>query len=397
MLDFDDDSFNFKNDDSYVDRIRSFAVLVNSVLSLLHNRRAIRKMRLNCAHSLVNDKSRADSVNTWVRAIIGPHLEELHLDLHSYNDGPAFKLPLSLFTCPNLVSLSILGRIRVNLQSSTPISLPSLKILLIDTGFIDIPSINALLHGCPSIETLDLSFYDDKRMDKIYIPPTLKRLDFYADSDGGGPSLEINASCLEYLNITQCPFHDVLNTHNLHNVVEASLDLYPVSFGFIVPLLKLLDALSRTKHLTLSGGSTSKWLLGEPRELLFQEFRYLLRLELMLPWVDSNSLLCLLQKCPVLQVLKIQIYEEEEPPTLGWAPLPSVPTCLICHLTVIQFKGFHGFPDEMSFVEYVLQKGLVLKTLIFSDIFLDQSEKYDILKRLSNVSRASGMCQLTFD
>lgn len=105
VLDFEDDSFNFKNDDSYVDRIRSFAVLVNSVLSLLHNRRAIRKMRLDCAHSLVNDKSRADSVNTWVRAVIGPHLEELHLDLHSYNDGPAFKLPLSLFTCPNLVSL----------------------------------------------------------------------------------------------------------------------------------------------------------------------------------------------------------------------------------------------------------------------------------------------------
>jgi len=52
-----------------------------------------------------------------------------------------------------------------------------------------------------------------------------------------------------------------------------------------------------------------QWLLGEPRELLFQEFRYLLRLELMLPWVNSNSLLCLLQKCHVLQVLKIQIYE----------------------------------------------------------------------------------------
>lgn len=436
MLDFEDDSFNFKNDDSYVDRIRSFAVLVNSVLSLLHNRRAIRKMRLDCAHSLVNDKSRADSVNTWVRAVIGPHLEELHLDLHSYNDGPAFKLPLSLFTCPNLVSLrhasivyyyfvlccsllfeinvsesdllsilSILGRIRVNLQSSTPISLPSLKILLINTGFIDIPSINALLRGCPSIETLDLSFYDDERMGKIYTPPTLKRLDFYADSDGGGPSLEINTSRLEYLNITQCPFHGVLNTHNLHNVVEASLDLYPMAasldlypmaFGFIVPLLKLLDALSRTKHLTLSG-STTKWLLGEPRELLFQEYRYLLRLELMLPCVNSNSLLCLLQKCPVLQVLKIQIYEEEQPPILGWAPLPSVPTCLISHLTVVQFKGFHGFPDEMSFAEHVLQKGLVLKTLIFSDIFLDQSEKYDILKRLSNVSRASGMCQLTFD
>jgi hypothetical protein len=153
--------------------------------------------------------------------------------------------------------LSIHGTIRVNLQSSTTISLPSLKILLIDIGFIDIHSINALLCGCQNIEILMLSFYDhEKRMDKIYIPPTLKRLDFFADNDSGGPSLEINAPHLEYLNITQCPFHDVLNTQNLHNVVEASLHLYPMSFGFIVPLLKLLDALSGTKHLTLSSPTT---------------------------------------------------------------------------------------------------------------------------------------------
>jgi hypothetical protein len=53
--------------------------------------------------------------------------------------------------------------------------------------------------------------------------------------------------------------------------------------------------------------------------------------------------------------------------------------------------------DEISFVEYVLQKGLVLKTVIIADISLDQGKKYDILKRLSNVPRASEMCRLTFD
>jgi hypothetical protein len=49
-----------------------------------------------------------------------------------------------------------------------------------------------------------------------------------------------------------------------------------------------------------------QWLLREPHDLLFQEFHYLVRLELSLPWFNSNSLLSLLQKCPMLQVLEIQ-------------------------------------------------------------------------------------------
>lgn len=65
-------------------------------------------MHLICAHSVVDDNSRADSVNRWVRAVIGPHLEELHLDLRSDNIDNvrlSFNLPLNLFTCPNLVLL----------------------------------------------------------------------------------------------------------------------------------------------------------------------------------------------------------------------------------------------------------------------------------------------------
>jgi len=51
----------------------------------------------------------------------------------------------------------------------------------------------------------------------------------------------------------------------------------------------------------------------------------------------------------------------------------------------------------VSFVEHVLQKGLVLKAVIIADISVDLKEKYDILRRLSNVRRASVMCQLAFD
>ncbi|KEH29096.1 F-box/FBD/LRR protein [Medicago truncatula] len=275
-------------------------------------------------------------------------------------------------------NFSLCNAIHLNIQSFTTISLPSLKILLIDIfGYVEVPMVNALLCGCPNIEVLDLKFLTNS-LDNVCLPPTLKRLKIGIESKEVGPSLEINAPDLEYINIYQYSFSDVLNMKNLHNVIEASLDLMPFSYDFVVPLLKLLNNLSRAKHLVLSD-STTKWLLGEPRDLLFQEFCNLLHLDLTLPWFSSNSLLSLLHKCPILRVLKIR-NKEKQSPILGWAPQPTAPNCLVSHLTFIEFKGFRGFSDEISFVEDVLQKGLVLKTVIIADITVDQGKKYDILK-----------------
>jgi hypothetical protein len=98
-----------------------------------------------------------------------------------------------------------------------------------------------------------------------------------------------------------------------------------------------------------------------------------------------------------LHLIQVLCSLQEQSPILGWATQPSVPNCLVSHLTFIQFKGFHGFPDEVSFVEHVLQKGLVLKTMIIADCSLDLKKKYENLKTLFEVPRASGMCQLKFE
>jgi len=104
-----------------------------------------------------------------------------------------------------------------------------------------------------------------------------------------------------------------------------------------------------------------------------------------------NSLLWILHLIQILCCLQQQL------PILGWAPQTRVPNCLISHLTFIQFKGLRGFPDELSFVEYVLQKGLVLKTMIIAVRSLDLEKNYSVVKTLTNVPRASTTCQLTFD
>lgn len=113
VLDFMDD-YNY----GYVDesqRIKNFAGFVNNVLVLLRNPRDIRKMSLECDYTLSDDAFRPYSVETWVRASIGPHLEELNLNLFwSEDDRPEFKLPQSLFISTNLVSLSVGAKAKTN-------------------------------------------------------------------------------------------------------------------------------------------------------------------------------------------------------------------------------------------------------------------------------------------
>ena len=141
------------------------------------------------------------------------------------------------------------------MQSSTPVTLPSLKKLVINIDYVEVPSLNLLLCGCPNIKFLYLctSFHT---MDNVCVPPSLKRLKITNENDVGA-YLEINAPDLEYLNITRITFGDVFSMYNLHNVVEAHLNVFPQPFSSVISLNNLLGNLSGTKHLVL-GRSTTK-------------------------------------------------------------------------------------------------------------------------------------------
>jgi hypothetical protein len=106
VLYFKDNSHYYYYHDRHPERFKIFALLVNSVFTLLRNPRGIRKITLECAYSLLlYDQFRRYSVDTWVRSVIGPHLEELNLTLYAHYQGSGFKLPQTLFTSNNLVSL----------------------------------------------------------------------------------------------------------------------------------------------------------------------------------------------------------------------------------------------------------------------------------------------------
>jgi hypothetical protein len=82
-----------------------------------------------------------------------------------------------------------------------------------------------------------------------------------------------------------------------------------------------------------------------------------------------------------------------------WDPeSTTVSECLKSHLTYIHIEGYQGFEDELTFAEYILRNGLVLKTmLIFVDISMDKTNKYCSLKRLTDIPKGSVSCELKFD
>ncbi|XP_027192663.1 F-box/FBD/LRR-repeat protein At4g26340-like isoform X2 [Cicer arietinum] len=397
--------FDFYNDycpgvDGESEHFKHFALFVNAVLALRHSRH-IRKMHLSCGDSILEDFNLI-SVNTWVDAAAGSHLEELHLALFS-SQGLGFYLPISILSCTNLLSLSLCGQIFLELEQSSTIHLPSLKTLQLDISYVNANSVDILLSGCPILETLDLSFSPES-LAKLHVPSSLKSLKVIVENDIGA-CLEIDAPGLKYLTLTKITFGDVAAIGNLHNVEEACLDVFSTPENeYVDPLLTLLQALSGIKHLVLCC-STAKRLLGAQSiinfsNIRFPEFCHLLHLELILPAFDP-FLYNVLQKCPMLQTFIIQNDQDKSPHEYGLAVnLESVPKCLVSCLTFIHFKGYVGYWEEQEFIKYVLQNGLVLKTMLISGVLLDQMmkwEKYRFLKRFSDLPKGSAVCKVKFD
>ncbi|PNX76821.1 F-box/FBD/LRR-repeat protein [Trifolium pratense] len=205
VLDFSDDDFFQPNDDR-LELFKTLAVFVNGVFTL-RKPCEVSKMRLSCTHSLVAHK------------------------------------------------FSLNGAVYFNLKRAKAIRLPSLKKLQLHIGYVEVSPMNALLSGCPNLETLDLCFYAEDSGGIIRVPPSLKWLKIIINNSDAGASLEIDVPVLEYLCIANITITDA---NNLQNVVEASVDVFPSSAASAFTFLKLLSALTGIKHLVLSRSTTKR-------------------------------------------------------------------------------------------------------------------------------------------
>lgn len=156
--------------------------------------------------------------------------------------------------------LSLDGCIEFELQDSSEICLPSLKVMKLGYNYsLDMNSLNILLFGCPILETLEILSlglgYDE--LVSLRVPSSLKSLKITVEV-GYGICLEIDVPALKYLSLAAVTFLNAATIgENLHNVEEADLDLFshPDSES-VEPLLKLLRALFGLKHLELHSSTT---------------------------------------------------------------------------------------------------------------------------------------------
>ncbi|KEH19421.1 putative F-box domain, FBD domain, leucine-rich repeat domain, L domain-containing protein [Medicago truncatula] len=386
-------------------KFRKFAFFVSSVLSLRKSRH-IRKFHLTCCTSDVYSFP-GECVYMWVRAAIGPHLEDLSLNITNCHGDDMVYLPPSLLNCTNLVSLSLFGLIHLKFQPSA-IHFPSLKMLKVEFSIlehnIDIEdfgkhltdSILVFLSGCPVLETLD-TYFSPYFLTRVPVPPSAKRLKL-TDVKFSWTCLEIDSDGLgiEYGGCNIKPTFGIIG--NLQSMEEAYLDFFSLCESeFIDPMLKYLRDLDGDLHLLLRH-STSKKPLRSPI-LNYPEFCNLHHLKFIIPCFNTNLLLNVLEKCHMLKVLIIQSSKDELSPSRTWEPKStSVPKCLESHLTYIHIEGYQGFEDELAFAEYILRNGIVLHTmLIFFDTSMDLSNKNCSIKSLTDIPRGSVTCQLKFD
>ncbi|MED6144427.1 hypothetical protein PIB30_015642 [Stylosanthes scabra] len=155
--------------------------------------------------------------------------------------------------------------------------------------------------------------------------------------------IRIDAPNLEFLRVflvNSCARTLVLS--DFPNMMEASLFVLPkVEHVDWVP--KLLQAFSKTKKLEL-GGPTTKGKHSGPS---------------------------------------------------SWTQPASVPSCVMTHLNILEFRRYPDLSEEREFFAYILQNALVLKTIIiYTNIGSYENEKEHILNEISAIPRGSSLCQV---
>ncbi|XLT71558.1 hypothetical protein HN873_027984 [Arachis hypogaea] len=378
-----------------------FASYVNAILARRNADYPIQKFRLTCYEY----SERSLTILTWLDAVNGPYLQELYLCLEVACE---IDLPEAILTSPSLKSLVLKHGEYFDCYEKFPnVYLPSLKNLELD-GCVD-PS--KLLSGSPVLENLMLIVPNKDYGCYVYIPTiqmprTLKRLIFEDNSteDNNISHRVIDTPSLEYLYmkiIAKSKLH--VSFSDFPNMVEAHLHIHHGRVEHVLWVPKLLVALRETKLLALKHCATECLFNGVTFE--FPEFPRLLNLELDVACFNTDFLLNFLHNCHVLEdlvvhVLKSVVYCElyfHRSQFYVPAPPTMVSNCVTSHLKSFEFREYENSADEREFIEYLLQRGLVLKRVtIHLYYYLDQETKYDIVKELSAIPRGSTTCQLNF-
>ncbi|EOA24082.1 hypothetical protein CARUB_v10017309mg [Capsella rubella] len=363
-LDFDDSVSLLAEDGEQTSYVfpDSFKYIVDRTLALQCDY-SIKKFSLKCHVGAENEGQKA-CVGRWISNVVGRGIFELDLGI---KDRGIHFLPPQLFATKTLVKLTLGTELYLGKLPSY-VSLPSLKILFIDTVFFEYEDLCfVLLAGCPVLEELSVHHHD-QAIPHTISSPTVKRLsvDYNLHSES---ELSFDLPNLEYLDYSDFSLYEYPQV-NLESLVEAKLDLFRAGNLERPDVTNLIMGIRNVEILHLSPSSVDVICSCCKRGLILPVFSNLINLSFGSKNKRGWKLLAnMLKQSPKLETLIIQDLK-------GYTWDVSMPSNQVKALHVLNYGGTNeefeqlekSFLGKKCNAEAVVDDGISLHTKrVYSD------------------------------
>ncbi|KAJ4907988.1 putative F-box/FBD/LRR-repeat protein [Raphanus sativus] len=331
------------------------------------------------------------------------------------------KMPLSIYTCETLVSLKLCN---VSLADSENFSLPRLKIMrLVGNVYTNDAFLEKLISSCPVLEELVVRNRDTEYNFRVLQVCSKSLKSLVVDLDGRENVFKdfrvvvIDAPGLNNLRLKDNQF-TIYVISNLGSSAKVDID---VSFNLKRSVVRSAVRMRSLYTMLVRGMTTSSskrsvmrsffTMLSSVRDMTISQttlegvclnlkhkpepqFSYLIRLHVILYNSDLGKLPNILECCPNLKslVLELSNLKKEE---LLFSSSSSVPVCLRSSLEYVEIKTpMSGAVAEIELVKYFLENSTVLKKFKMCLRCGRKNEESKILMERLRLSRCSPSCEV---
>ncbi|KAG7658612.1 F-box-like domain superfamily [Arabidopsis suecica] len=359
----------------------------------MRSNRKVNKFKLRCGSDLDGDVDLATCSWKWIYMAIKRKVQ--HIDV----TWPGVRIYPEIYNCESLVSLKLS---EVTLTKPEFVSLPSLKVLVLDwVEFYNEFAFDMLMSGCPVLESFTLCrrYLDNVRVLRV-ISQSLLSFNYYGSSSKSFRDdlvVILDAPKLEKLKLS----HQLTASfiiENLSSLVEADID---IEFNFCrgkkfdpddLPkremIRNFLVGLSRVKTMTIAACTLEviyDYSRCEPLPLFpnlsfFSVEFYQKRWEILPFFFKSCS------------NLKSLVLESDYFPRKRTSII-SEPRCLLSSLEYVKIE-FALDKGKMELVRYLLENSPILKKLTLSLDHSSRKKSCVILRELITIPRCSTSCRV---
>ncbi|KAK4722039.1 hypothetical protein R3W88_012272 [Solanum pinnatisectum] len=307
-------SFNFSN--ANYTEVRNFKSFVDN--ALIHSTSSKIKKFVLDFHTILWQPElwKSDSkISQWINFAVGKEVQDVAIYAQPYSSRFSYELPLSMYTCSSLITLTLTNWV---FDKRLNIAWNSLTSLTLHSTSLDDEDIVKLLSSCPALEAMELSFCE--KFHSLKITSNLKRqtLSNHLLPDvQGNEVLEINAPHLKHLdisgdlgklNVGYLTFSDICITVGKR---EAGIDEDDCPYYHQVIrnlVLDYLDKLSNVTELIIGSWFAKVVFMLQLESVILPKLRCkCLTLKLGVSKYNMYGIASLLQNLPRLESLNIHI------------------------------------------------------------------------------------------